>query len=102
MIFAFGKWYQFHYGSLYPVKVITDHANLQHFRNRNLLNNRHLSWKLFLQNYDFKLTYRPGSSNVIADALSRRKDLLAKENDVTDVPGETMVKNEDVILPDEL
>jgi hypothetical protein len=58
-----------------------------------LLNNRHLNWELFLQIYDFKLTCRPGSSNVIADALSRRKDLLEEKNDVTDVPGEIIVNN---------
>lgn len=74
LIFAFGKWHQYFYGTLFPVQEITDHANLQHFRTRNMLNNRHLNWKLFLQNYDFCLSYRPGSSNVVA-----RVDLMEEE-----------------------
>ena len=79
-IFAFGKWHQFLYCGHHQVKVVTDHSNLQYFRQRHLLSNRHVNWKLFLQNYDFKLTYRPGSSNVVADALSRRSDLVGEVN----------------------
>ena len=77
LIFALGKWHQFLFGAVHPVRVLTDHSNLQYFHTRQLLNNRHLRWKLFLQNYDFKLLYRPGSGNVVADALSRRADYAA-------------------------
>lgn len=80
IIFAFGKWHQFLYGAQHQVKVLTDHSNLQYFRQRHLLSNRHVNWKLFLQNYDFKLSYRPGSGNVVADALSRRSDLMGEVN----------------------
>ena len=77
LIFALGKWYQFLFGAIYPVRVLTEHSNLQYFHTRQQLNIRHLRWKLFLQNYDFRLLYRPGSSNVVADALSRRADYAA-------------------------
>ena len=46
IIFAFGKWHQFLYGALYQIKVLTDHSNLQYFRQRHLLHNRHINWKL--------------------------------------------------------
>lgn len=80
IVFALGKWHQFLFGALFPVKVFTDHSNLQYFKTRQLLNSRHLRWKLFLQNYDFRLSYRPGSANVVADALSRRVDFSGGEN----------------------
>ena len=79
LVFAFKKWHQFLFGARYPIRVRTDHANLQYFQTRQLLNNRHLRWKLFFQNYDFRLTYLPGSANVVADALSRRVDHVAGE-----------------------
>jgi hypothetical protein len=69
--------YKFLFGAAHPVRVLTDHSNLQYFQTRQLLSDRHLRWKLFLQNYDFRLLYRPGECNVIADALSRRADYAA-------------------------
>ena len=99
IIFAFGKWHQFLYGALHQVKVLTDHSNLQYFRQRHLLNNRHINWKLFLQNYDFKLSYRPGSGNVVADALSRRADLVGEVNGTSGTSLSEKVV--DIILPEE-
>ena len=78
LVFAFKKWHQFLFGARYPINVRTDHANLQYFQTKHLLNDRHLRWKLFLQNYDFRLKYFPGSANVLADALSRRVDLMGE------------------------
>jgi len=102
LIFAFGKWHQFLFGAMFPIKVLTDHANLQYFHTRQLLNNRHLRWKLFLQNYDFRLAYRPGSANVVADALSRRVDYLGEEYGTS---GKTSIEREEfakeAVLPDE-
>ena len=72
-------WHLFLYGAIYPIKVLTDHSNLQYFRQRHLLSNRHVNWKLFLQNYEFKLSYRPGSGNVVADdiqIIQKRHDSL--------------------------
>ena len=43
------------------------------------LSRRHTRWSLFFADFNFVLTYRPGSKNGKADALSRRSDL--KEGD---------------------
>ena len=100
LIFALGKWHHFLFGAIYPVRVLTDHSNLQYFHTRQQLNNRHLRWKLFLQNYDFRLLYHPGSSNVVADALSRRADYAAaveKDTRNSGIGGQEMAQ----VLPDE-
>ena len=96
LVFAFRKWHQYLYGARFPIQVRTDHANLQYFQTRQLLNSRHLRWKLFFQNYDFRLKYFPGSSNVVADALSRRGDLFGEENDTS-----MKERREDTVLDEE-
>ncbi|MCI88986.1 putative DNA/RNA polymerase superfamily protein, partial [Trifolium medium] len=44
---------------------------------------RQRRWLKFLKDYDFELSYHPGKSNVVADALSRKSQhmssLMAKE-----------------------
>ena len=99
LVFAFRKWHQFLYGARFPIQVRTDHANLQYFQTRQLLNSRHLRWKLFFQNYDFRLKYFPGSSNVVADALSRRVDLVGDENDSSATSMKE--RKEDTVLDEE-
>jgi hypothetical protein len=52
-------------------ELVTDHAALGYLmRSKNLTGRLH-RWSLQLQEYDFTITYRPGSTNVVADALSR-------------------------------
>lgn len=50
LIFAFGKWHAYLFGAVHPIKVYTDHSNLQFFNKLQLLSSRHLRWKLFFQN----------------------------------------------------
>ena len=40
---------------------------------------RQRRWVEFLKDYDFKLEYHPGKANVVADALSRKRNLMARE-----------------------
>jgi hypothetical protein len=52
-------------------ELVTDHAALGYLmRSKNLTGRLH-RWSLQLQEYDFTIVYRPGSTNVVADALSR-------------------------------
>ncbi|KAI2648695.1 Transposon Tf2-8 polyprotein [Labeo rohita] len=59
-------------GAVHPFTTITDHKNLQYLREAKRLNPRQARWALFLTCFNFKITYRPNSKNIPADALSRR------------------------------
>lgn len=60
-----------HYLEGYKFTVVTDHASLRWLLNLKDPTGRLARWALQLQQYDFAITYRKGSSNVVADALSR-------------------------------
>jgi hypothetical protein len=51
--------------------IITDHAALKWLMTSPDLAGRLHRWALTLQEYDFDVQYRPGSTNVVADSLSR-------------------------------
>ncbi|KAK3506479.1 hypothetical protein QTP70_001562 [Hemibagrus guttatus] len=51
--------------------VRTDHKNLEYLRDAKRLNPRQARWALFFTRFNFTISYRPGSKNVKADALSR-------------------------------
>jgi hypothetical protein len=58
--------------------LFTDHQALQYLNSQGKLNQRHLKRVEFLQSYTFVLNHRSGRSNRVADALSRRQNLLAE------------------------
>ena len=51
--------------------IWTDHKNLTYIRDTKRLGPRQARWALFFSRFDFTLTYRPGTKNIRADALSR-------------------------------
>ena len=61
----------------HPFEVITDHASLEYLATQSNLSRRQTRWVELLQSYDFIVRYRPGRTNTVADALSRRADLKA-------------------------
>ena len=67
-------WRPYLLGSKFKLEILCDHRNLTFFRQKQLLRPRHARWSLFLEDYWFTLSYRPGSENTLADALSRRPD----------------------------
>lgn len=54
-----------------PFVVWTDHKNLAYVQSARRLNSRQARWALFFGRFNFSLTFRPGSRNGKADALSR-------------------------------
>ncbi|KAL0200273.1 hypothetical protein M9458_003460, partial [Cirrhinus mrigala] len=68
---ALEEWRHWLEGSKHPFTIITDHKNLQYIREAKRLNPRQARWALFFTRFDYKITYRPGSKNISADALSR-------------------------------
>ncbi|POM68334.1 Enzymatic Polyprotein [Phytophthora palmivora] len=79
--------------------IVTDHSALKWLMTRPNLAGRLHRWSLTLQEYDFEIQYRPGSTNVVPDALSRapaavraavgarkQKKLLAAHSNVLENP----------------
>ena len=60
IIRAFEEWRPELQGAAYPVKVITDHKNLEYFTTTKQLSRRQARWAEYLSRFDFKITYRPG------------------------------------------
>ncbi|KAK3514314.1 hypothetical protein QTP70_013800 [Hemibagrus guttatus] len=56
----------------HPFQVLTDHHNLEYLCGAKCLNPRQARWALFFTRFQFMVTYRPGSKNGKADALSRK------------------------------
>ncbi len=68
---AFEEWRHWLEGARHSFTVLTDHRNLEYLKSAKRLNHRQARWSLFFTRFDFKITYRPGSQNTKADALSR-------------------------------
>jgi len=62
-------------GATQAIRIRTDHKNLQYFRNPHKITGQQARWIEFLQDFDYTLEHIPGSTNTVADLLSRRKDL---------------------------
>ncbi len=71
---AIEEWRHWLEGAIHPFQVITDHKNLEYVKSAKRLNPRQARWSLFFSRFQFTVTYRPGSKNSKADALSRRHD----------------------------
>ena len=65
----------------HPVKVLSDHKNLEYFMSTKLLNRRQARWSEFLSRFNFTIVYRPGKAGGKPDALTRRSGDLPKEGD---------------------
>jgi hypothetical protein len=63
-----------HYIAGTSTLVQTDHKSLQHFWSQPKLPGRQTRWMELLQAYDIDIAYIKGTTNVVADALSRRPD----------------------------
>lgn len=66
-----------------PFRIITDHKNLEVFtRVRSKpLNERQIRWQEKLSRHRYRIQYRPGSQQVLADALSRRDQDVPDNNE---------------------
>ena len=62
------------------MKVFTNHKNLLYFKEPHKLNRRQARWTLDILDYDLKLVHVLGKELAGPNALSRRPDLIPKEN----------------------
>src|SRR5882672_7507897 len=66
--------------TMHPVMVITDHANLQYYREPQKIGPRVNGYIVELADYNIQLVYKPGNTNK-ADELSRRPDMAPEDED---------------------
>lgn len=52
-------------------QIMTDHQPLTFTLSPNNTNAKLKRWKVYLEEHDYEIIYKPGKSNVVADALSR-------------------------------
>ncbi|GKD28225.1 putative reverse transcriptase domain-containing protein [Tanacetum coccineum] len=71
VVFALRLWRHYLYGT--KCVMYTDHKSLQYILDQKDLNMRQRRWIELLSDYDCKICYHPGKSNVVADALSRKQ-----------------------------
>lgn len=62
------------------IQIYTDHRALEYFMTTKRLTARQARWAEALSEYYFQIMYRSGKSNVKADALTRRYDEVAAQN----------------------
>jgi hypothetical protein len=80
---AFKQWRAYLEGSTYPVRVVTDHRNLEYFATTKLLTRRQARWSEFLSSFHYKVLYRPGRLGGKPDILTRRSDVYPKRGEGT-------------------
>ena len=69
----------------HPIRVLSDHKNLEYFMSTKLqVSRRQAQWSEFLSRFNFKIVYRPGKAGAKPDALTRRSGDLPKEGDKYD------------------
>jgi hypothetical protein len=72
IIRCFEQWRPELEGAAFPIRVLTDHKNLQYFTTTKLLSHRQARWSEYLSRFKFVIVYRPGNQGQKPDALTRR------------------------------
>ena len=78
IIYALKTWRYYVAGQ--KIQVYTDHKSIQYLYTQPNLSMRQLRWKDTLSEFDVKIDYKAGGMNVVADALSRRDEVIAEVN----------------------
>ena len=66
-------WWHYLLGSHFT--IMTHNVVTSYFQTQKKLSPKQARWQDFLAKFDYRLEYKPGKANVIADALSRKTEL---------------------------
>jgi len=83
-----------------PIKIFTDHESLKYFRTQPNLTRRQARWSQSLSEFDHEIIYKPGKTNAVADALSRRADLKLEAVQVVAIPKDTITQIQEALHRD--
>ena len=64
-----------------PVKILTNHKNLEHFMTFKQLNRRQIRWAEFLAEFNFKIAYKSDKEETKLDSLTRRSEDLFENHE---------------------
>ncbi|TYK11616.1 ty3-gypsy retrotransposon protein [Cucumis melo var. makuwa] len=79
VVFVLKIWRHYLYGE--KIQIFMDHKSLKYFFTQKELNMRQRRWLELVKDYDCEILYHPSKANVVADALSRKKIIVAQSND---------------------
>jgi hypothetical protein len=80
-------------------EIYTDHKSLEYFMTTKQLTARQARWAEALSEYYFIITYRPGKDNVQADALTRKNDDIASQDQVKKATRQQILLTHDKLDP---
>ena len=81
IIKAFEEWRPMLERAGLPIRVLTDHINLQYFMTTKQLSRQQARWSEYLSRFNFIIQFWPGKLGAKPDALTRRSGDLPKEGD---------------------
>lgn len=81
---AFEEWRAWLVGTVTPVAVFSDHANLRYFMTSQRLTPRQARWASYLSSFHFQILHTPGKLNP-ADPPSRRPDFMDHNSSIPPV-----------------
>jgi hypothetical protein len=69
---------------LWPKEFVihSGHESLKYLKSQTNLNKRHSKWVEFIESFPYVIKYKKGKENVVADALSRKNNLLLTRLDI--------------------
>jgi hypothetical protein len=74
MVYAINQWRHYLQTSI-PFEVVTDNITVTYIQSQTKLTSKQARWIQLLGEFNFTIHHRPGTTNVVADGLSR-KDIL--------------------------